>query len=289
MTQRNTLLDGLARLSNVRSLALMGSYVPRQCGIATFTHDLYQALREVRPDMRIGVVAIDDGQGHRYPEEVQFQVRQPERADYRAAASFLHMAGFDALCIQHEFGVFGGPDGAHLLELLRHVRIPTVTALHTVPRQPTASQRNIVRELAKRSDRLVVMSATGRRFLTDIYGIERRRISVIPHGIPEIAFIDPNYYKDRFGVEGKRVILTFGLLSPNKGIETMIHALPDIVATHPDAVYMIVGATHPHVRAREGERYRESLRELAASLAVADKLVFVDRYVPLDELKAVRP
>src|SRR5690606_18767848 len=189
-----------------------------------------------------------------------------------------------AVCVQHEFGLYGGPDGAHLLKLMRQLRMPIVTTLHTVLEKPSERQREIIREIADLSDRVVVMTETGRRFLEEVYAVPPARVEIIPHGIPDLPFVDPNFYKDQFGVDGKKVILTFGLLGPSKGIETMIRALPAITEAHPDAVYVVVGQTHPHVRQASGESYRRGLQRLAAELDVDRHLIFHERYVNLTEL-----
>jgi glycosyltransferase involved in cell wall biosynthesis len=269
----------------VRSVALIGTYIPRRCGIATFTADLAAGLSLAASDVRVGVVALNDTRdGYAYPEEVDFEVRQNELADYRVAADYLNTNRIDVVSVQHEYGIFGGSDGAHILKLLGQLRMPVVTTLHTVLKKPTDSQNNIVRELAAASDRLVVMSETGRRFLIEVYGIEEQHVAMIPHGILDMPFVDPSFYKDQFGVEGKKVILTFGLLSPNKGIETVIRALPEISAKHADVVYLVLGATHPHVRKTSGESYRLGLQGLARDLGVDDRVIFHDRYVDRTEL-----
>jgi glycosyltransferase involved in cell wall biosynthesis len=274
-----------SNLEALRSIALIGSYVPRRCGIATFTADLASGLAVASGGMHVEIVAMnDDRSGHDYPSEVEFEVGQNELADYRVAADHLNASRIDVVSVQHEYGIFGGVDGAHILKLIAQLRMPVVTTLHTVLSRPTAGQRKIVTELATLSDRLVVMSEKAKSFLSEVYQIDVRRVSVVPHGIPDVSFVDPNYYKDQFDVEGKKTLLTFGLLAPNKGIENAIRALPEIVARHPDVVYIVLGATHPHVKKASGEAYRLSLQQLARDLGVDDRVLFHDRYVDRETL-----
>ncbi|HEX7081783.1 MAG TPA: glycosyltransferase family 4 protein [Gammaproteobacteria bacterium] len=265
-------------------VAIIGSYVPRRCGIATFSADLAAAITATG-EAEVDIVAMNDrSDEYAYPDEVKFEIPQNVLDGYGKAADFLNMNLVDAVCVQHEFGLYGGADGTHLLKLLRQLRMPVVTTLHTVLEKPSDRQRDVLREIADASDRLVVMTDTGRRFLEQVYAVPPSRVEVIPHGIPDLPFVDPNFYKDQFGVDGRKVILTFGLLGPSKGIETMIRALPAITAAHPDAVYVVVGATHPHVRQASGESYRRSLQRLAAELDVDRHLIFHERFVNLTEL-----
>ena len=266
-------------------IAFLGTYVPRRCGIATFTADLSGAVAAAAPRSEVWAVAMNDQTGgHRYPHRVKFEIKEKRRADYRLAAEFLNMSDVSVLSLQHEYGIFGGPDGRYVLELVRRLRLPVVTTLHTVLREPTPGQRSTLRELAAVSDRLVVMAERAIEFLHDIYGVPSSQVEHIPHGIPDRPFVDPNYYKDKFGVEGRRVILTFGLLSPGKGIESMIEALPLVTERYPDAVYVVLGATHPHVQATMGQEYRTKLQTLAEDLGVSANVVFHNRFVELDEL-----
>jgi len=265
-------------------VAIVGTYVPRRCGIATFGADLAGAIKATG-QAAVDIVALNDrADEYAYPDEVRFEIPQNVLDGYRKAADFLNMNLVDVVSLQHEYGIFGGVDGTHVLKLVRQLRMPVVTTLHTVLEKPSQRQRDVIRELADASDRLVVMTDTGRRFLEDVYGVPPARIRVIPHGIPDLPFVDPSFYKDQFGVEGRKVLLTFGLLGPGKGIETMIRALPAITAAHPDVVYAVVGATHPHVRQSSGESYRRGLQRLAAELDVDRHLIFHERYVDLTEL-----
>ncbi len=272
-------------LDGRRRIALLGSYVPRQCGIATFTKDLRDALASAGEHVRTLVLAMDDiREGYTYPVEVQFQLRQAAKRDYVAAADLLNISRVDIAVVQHEYGIYGGPDSSHVLELMTNLRMPIITTLHTVLTEPSPGQAKVMREIARLSDRLVVMSHLAGRILHDVYDVPEDRIAFIPHGIPDVPFVDPTFYKDQFGLEGRTVLLTFGLLSPGKGIEIVIRALPQIVAKHPDLVYVVLGATHPNVFKQEGNAYRDSLELLAEKLGVKNNLVFHNRYVSLDEL-----
>jgi glycosyltransferase involved in cell wall biosynthesis len=264
----------------INSIAFIGNYVPRQCGIATFTTDLVESISSVEPDIESWVLAMNDKpDGYRYPEKVRFAINQDRIADYKLAAEFINMHETDFVCVQHEYGIFGGTAGSHLLKLLSEVHKPVVTTLHTVLKEPSKENREVLLKLAELSDKLVVMSHKAVGFLNEIYGIPAEKINFIPHGIPDIPFIDPNYYKDQFGVEGNKVLLTFGLLSPNKGLETMLRALPRVIKKHPDVIYIILGATHPHVVKSSGEGYRNSFKKLAQELNITDHVVFKNRFV----------
>lgn len=266
-------------------VALIGNYLPRQCGIATFTTDLLKGLVEENPAGKCWVVAMNDvAEGYRYPNQVRFEVNQSVLSEYRLAANFLNVNRVDVVCLQHEFGIFGGENGAHILDLLGNLRMPVVTTLHTVLQSPLPNQLAIVRRLAQLSDRLVVMSLRAKDILQEVYGVPASKIAFIHHGIPDVPFVDPNYYKDQYGVEGRKVILTFGLLSPGKGIETMIDALPAIVERHPDVVYIVLGATHPHIKKEQGESYRLSLQRRARALGIDSHLIFHNRFVEQKEL-----
>ena len=265
--------------------ALIGTYLPRKCGIATFTSDLTEALVATGAGSKSWAVAINDQpEGYRYPSRVKFEIHQNRRSDYRLAADFLNMGQADVVCLQHEYGIFGGPDGQYIIDLLQQLRMPVVTTLHTILEEPTSQQRDMLSQVAELSDRMVVMAELGVAFLKDVYGVPEQKIAHIPHGIPDVPFIDPNYYKEQFNIEGKRVILTFGLLSPNKGIESMIDALPEVIKSQPDVVYIVLGATHPHVQASSGQDYRKSLQRRAAANGVASHVIFHNRFVELSEL-----
>ena len=270
---------------HLNAVALIGNYLPRRCGIATFTSDLSDGLATVAPDIHVHAVAMNDrAEGYRYPSRVWFEVNETRLAEYQLAADFLNMSGIDVVSLQHEFGIFGGKAGSHLFELLRRLRMPVVATLHTVLKDPAPEYRDGLLQLAKHCDRFVVMADRAFDFLTDIYDIPEDRIQLIHHGIPDVPFVDPAFYKDQFDVEGKKVILTFGLLGPSKGLENMIEALPAIVARHPDAVYIVLGATHPGVLAHSGEEYRLGLQRRAKELGVDKHIKWFNKFVEQHEL-----
>jgi glycosyltransferase involved in cell wall biosynthesis len=269
----------------IRKVAFIGDYLPRKCGIATFTTDLRASIATQYPDVDCIVAPVDDIEGgYEYPPEVRFEFPEQDLDGYRRVAHFLNFSNVDVVCLQHEFGIFGGPAGAHILTLLRDLNMPVVTTLHTVLKEPNADQRRVMRQLAALSSRLVVMSQRGREFLETIYEVPAEKIDVIHHGIPDMPFVDPNFYKDQFHVEGKNVLLTFGLLSPNKGIEHMIRAMPEILRDFPDTVYFVLGATHPNLVRDHGEAYRFGLQKLAQDVGVSDQIIFHNRFVDLPKL-----
>ena len=275
----------MASSSPVTKVAFLGDYPPRQCGIATFTRDLRESVVAANPDWSCPVIAVSDRPGtYPYTDTVRFEIPQPDVASYVRAANFLNLAHMDDLCVQHEFGIFGGAAGSHLLALLRRVRMPVVTTLHTVLENPDTDQRRVFTELVDLSSRVVVMAERAHGMLRSLYGVDDGKISVIPHGIPDTAFTDPSFYKDQFEVAGRPVMLTFGLLSPNKGIEYVIQALPEIVSRHPRLVYIVLGATHPNLMREEGENYRLQLERMARRLGVEKNVLFVNRYVSNEEL-----
>ncbi|MFP4302494.1 MAG: glycosyltransferase family 4 protein [Alkalispirochaetaceae bacterium] len=272
-------------MDTIRRLALVGDYVPRRCGIAQFSYDLAHSVLETHPEIDLQVVSVNDrSEGYEYPAEVRFEIPEQKSTVYTQAAEYLHATNVDVVSLQHEFGIYGGPAGRHILAFLKLLRVPVVTTLHTVLQEPTEEQKRVFFEVAHRSTYLVTMSHRGEQMLRSIYGVPEERIAVIPHGIPDMPFVDPNFYKDQFGVDGKQVILTFGLLSPNKGIETMITALPTIVRSVPNVVYIVVGATHPNLLKSEGEAYRLSLERLAERLGVKEHVIFYNRFVSSAEL-----
>ena len=270
---------------HLESVALIGSYLPRQCGIATFTTDLAAAIGDNAPNIDCTIVAMNDRrEGYEYPESVKFQIRQDKLNEYRRAADFLNLRDPDVVCLQHEYGIFGGQRGSFIIELAQNLKSPLITTLHTILRNPSAEERTIIKQLSELSYRLVVMSERGADFLRDVYQIPASKIALIHHGIPDVPFLDPDPCKSKVAADDKIVILTFGLLSPGKGIEFMIDALPNIVSSHPEVLYFVVGATHPNSRAESGEAYRLSLHRRAKELGVAGNIVFHDRFLERDEL-----
>jgi len=269
----------------IESVAVIGNYLPRQCGIATFTTDLVDSITAEAPDINCWAVVMNDKpEGYPYPEKVRFEINQNKLADYSVAAQFVNISQTDIVSLQHEYGIFGGQAGSHLLKLLGDLRMPVVTTLHTVLKDPAPEYRNVMGKLSDLSDKLVVMSRKACDFLKDIYGVPEEKIAFIHHGIPDTPFIDSSFYKDKFGVEGKKVLLTFGLLSPNKGIEDMLQALPAVIEKHPDVVYIILGATHPHVLKLHGDAYRIMLQQLVRKLGIGEHVIFQNRFVALKEL-----
>ncbi len=266
-------------------IAIVGNYLPRRCGIATFTTDLCDAIHaEYGATELLALPVNDTPEGYSYPARVRFELAQDELASYRQAADFLNFSNIDLVCLQHEYGIFGGPAGAHILELLRRLHMPVVTTLHTVLRDPNPDQRAVMEEIVTLSDRLVVMSRQSSEILQEVFHVPPSKIDLIPHGIPDLPFTDPHFYKDVFGTQGKDVLLTFGLLSPNKGIENVIQALPAILSLHSNVVYMVSGVTHPHILRREGDTYRLYLQKLARDLGVESNVIFRNRFVSAEEL-----
>lgn len=270
---------------SIRSVALIGNYPPRRCGIATFTADVRESLLAARPELACDVYAMTDrGETYDYPAEVRVEIRQDEPADYLAAAVALNHSRPDVICVEHEFGIFGGPAGEHLMLMLDAVDRPVVSTLHTVLEEPNDDQKRVFERLLARSTRLLVMAERGRRILREMWKVPDSKISVIPHGAPDRPLADPAPFKAGLGFAGHDLLFTFGLLSPNKGIETVIRALPQIVRARPTALYVVLGATHPHLIAQEGEHYRESLKALAASLGVSDHLRLIDTFTDQPQL-----
>jgi glycosyltransferase involved in cell wall biosynthesis len=272
--------------SKVRKIAFVGDHLPRKCGIATFTSDLLAAVASAHPQSQCLAVSVNDiPGGYEYPEVVRFEIEEQDLSSYLRAADFLNISNVDIVCLQHEFGIFGGPAGGHILALLRELRMPVVTTLHTVLRDPRVDQRRVMEGLISLSTRLVVMAERGRQMLREIYQAPPAKVDLIPHGIPDVGFVDPAYFKDQFGVEGRVVLLTFGLLSPNKGIEYVLNALPRILAEFPEVVYIVLGATHPNELREHGEAYRLSLEILAKKNKVDKNVIFYNQFVELENLK----
>lgn len=269
-------------MNDIKRIALIGNHLPRRCGIATFTHDLHQAISMARPGLETCVVAMSDaGSAYDYPAAVRFQIPEDTIDGYVEAAAFLNAARFDVVSLQHEYGIFGGDAGSHILELLNRLTVPVVTTLHTVLPAPAPAQRNVMGRVIARSTKVVVMAEKGRELLRSVYAVPPQKIEVIPHGIPDFPFQEPQHAKAKLGFSGKSVILTFGLLSSSKGIETVIDAMPGIISSCPNAVYVILGATHPNLVRDQGEAYRESLAERVRELGIKNHVVFIDQFVDL--------
>lgn len=270
---------------SVKHIALIGNFLPRKCGLATFTTDTYNALKTRYPDLAVDVYAMDDHPGrYDYPDPVTGTIPQDDRAAYVATARTIEASGAQAIWLQHEYGIFGGAAGEHILALLDRTNLPLIVTLHTVLEKPSAQERAVMEGLLRRAAKIIVMAERGREILTRVHGVNPRQIVTIPHGVPDRLFADPDVLKPRFGWSGRKVVLTFGLLAPGKGIETVIEAMPDVVEQHPDAMYIVLGATHPNLVAHEGEKYRDALKALARTLGVENNVAFVDSFVEQDEL-----
>jgi glycosyltransferase involved in cell wall biosynthesis len=267
-------------MTPLHRIAVIGNSLPRRCGIATFTTDLQKAISTSRPNLETCIVAMTDrGQAYDYPSSVALQIKDGDIEEYKRAADFLNAGRFDTVCLQHEFGIFGGEAGAHILVLLSRLTMPVVTTFHTVLADPTAVQRAVMQRIVNASSKVVVMANKGRELLRSAYQVPDDKIEVIAHGIPDAAFVGPDAAKAKLGFSGRSVILTFGLLSPNKGIEVVIDAMPAILQRRADAVYVVLGATHPNLVRDQGEAYRESLVARVRELGVEDHVVFLDRFV----------
>jgi len=269
----------------IRSAAMIGNFPPRKCGIATFTRDTFDSLRDHLPGAKWRVVAMNDRAGaYTYPPAVTDVIPEDDEAAYACMADELNRSGVEVTFIQHEFGIYGGEAGGHILQLMRKLKMPAIVTLHTVLEKPNPAQKRVMDEILRRASAAIVMSETGADILARVHGVGPSKVHVIPHGAPERPFASPEAFKARLGLVGRSVFMTFGLLSPNKGLETIIRAMPEILARHPDALYLVVGATHPHLLAREGEAYRDNLVALATSLGVANSLRFINRFVDDAEL-----
>ncbi len=282
------LVEGIMNgIPEIRRIAFLGDYLPRKCGIATFTHDLRNAVSSEFPQVDSFVVPVNDlPKGYEYPPEVKFEFYENDLDSYRRTADYLNFSNVDVVSLQHEYGIYGGPAGSFILPMLRDLRIPIVTTLHTILQKPSTDRRRVLREISQISSRLVVMTERGRNMLRDIYEIPEEKIDLIPHGIPDMSFIDTSFFKDQFGVEGKQVLMTFGLLSPNKGIESLLRALPEIVKEFPNLVYIILGATHPNLIREHGEAYRLGLERMAQDMGIKRNVSFYNRFVDIEELKS---
>lgn len=272
--------------NNISKIAFIGNYLPRRCGIATFTTDICETFAAMNPSVQVFAIPVTDTEeGYDYPERVRFEVKEQDMDSYKAAADFLNLNNIDAVCLQHEFGIFGGDAGSYILALLRQLNMPVITTLHTVLKNPSVRQKRVMDELLGLSDNVIVMTQKAADILQTVNKISGSKIRLVPHGIPDVSFIDPNFYKDQYGVEGKTTLLTFGLLSPRKGIEVVLRALPKVIKEHPNVVYIVVGATHPNLLRHEGEAYRLFLQRLCDELGISRNVIFHNRFVSPEELK----
>jgi len=269
------------------SVGFVGSYIPRRCGIATFTHDLASAIAELTGENLdrgegIQIVALNNmSQGYPYPPQVKFEIRDRYREDYREAAEFLNIAPIDVVSLQHEFGILGGEDPDYIMALLGNLKKPVVTTLHTVLHKPDRRLKDNLKRVCSLSTFVVVMAERARNMLKQIYGIPEEKIRFVHHGVPDVPFMDTSFYKDQFYVEGRPVVLTFGLLSPNKGIEVSIDAIAEVVKKYPEVAYLVLGATHPDVKRYNGEEYRLSLERRVIDKNLTENIIFHNRYVDL--------
>ncbi len=273
------------------NIAFISTYPPRQCGIGTFTADLFASLKNIyssedsfpyRHDLQ--VIALNNlPQGYPYPQDVAFEIRDNHKSDYFNAADYINLSSINVVSLQHEYGIFGGADGENILDLLAKLKKPVVSTFHTVLQDPSPGQRRVLERICSLSTRVVVIAGKAIPILEQVYGVPRKKISLIPHGTPNVPFLDPSYYKDQLQ-EGRKVILTFGLISPNKGIEYAIKAIKEVVEKHPDILYIVLGATHPEVKRHYGEQYRLSLEKLVQELKLEDNVVFHNRFVSMEQL-----
>lgn len=272
--------------NDIKKIAFIGNYLPRHCGIATFTTDLCETFAAQNPSVQVFAIPVTDiEEGYDYPDRVRFEIKEQDIDSYKAAADFLNLNDVDVVCLQHEFGIFGGEAGSYILALLRQLKMPIITTLHTVLQNPSVRQRRVMDELLSLSDYAVVMTQKAVDILQTVNKTPGSKIRLIPHGIPDVSFIDPNFYKDQYGVEGKTALLTFGLLAPHKGIEVVLRALPEVIKEYPNTVYIVVGATHPNLLRHEGEAYRIFLQRLCDDLKISGNVIFHNRFVSPEELK----
>ena len=277
--------QALAATAEIDHIALIGNFLPRKCGLATFTTDIYTAMRGRFPDLAVDVYAMDDHHGrYAYPPEVTAAIPQDDLSSYIATARSIEGSGAQAIWVQHEYGIYGGPAGEYLLALLDRTTLPVIVTLHTILEKPNADERRVMEGLLRRASRIIVMADRGADILQRVYGANPRQLVMIPHGVPDRDMVDPDSLKAKFGWEGRKVVLTFGLLAPNKGIETIIEALPAVIEHHPNLLYVVLGASHPNLVAYEGEAYRDRLIALAEKHGVAANMQFIDAFVDHDDL-----
>jgi len=268
-----------------KRVVFISTFPPRRCGIATFTSDLIGSITAAaQGEFEPLVVTMRADNSLRYNDPVKFEIRQNVRSDYVCAADYINFSHIDLVCVQHEFGLFGGEAGSYLSLLLRRLKAPVITTVHTVINEPRQAYYRAMVDICDCSHRIITMNERGVTMLQNVYGIPAKRIHLVPHGIPDLPFVDSNYYKSKFGLEGRKTILTFGLISKNKGIEVMLRAIPDIIKAEPAAIYIVLGMTHPSVLRSEGESYRFSLQKLVRDLELQNHVIFHNRFVNDEEL-----
>ncbi len=274
-------------MSRRLDISVVSSYIPRQCGIATFTNDLVNSIRNLNSagGHSVGITALNDiTEGYKYSSEVKFEIKDKNIDDFKDAANFLNISNSDVINIQHEFGLYGGDAGSNILFLIEKLSKPVITTFHTILETPSEEQYKVVKEIGEMSSFLIVQSNRASRMLERIYKIPPEKIKFIPHGAHDVSFIDPAYYKDKLQLSGKKVILTFGLLSPGKGIEDVINSLKYVVEKNPDVMYIILGATHPQVKRHYGESYRKTLENLVKKNELENNVMFINRFMDTDQL-----
>ena len=273
-------------------VAFISTYPPRRCGIATYTADLTDNFRKIYSEGQSNgeqnyfeVIALNNTpQGYQYDREVSFHIRDQHRGDYQRAADFINVSPIDVVCLQHEFGIFGGEDGSYIIHLLRSLKKPVVTTFHTILAEPTPGQKKTFTRICELSTLVVVQAQMAVRLLEQVYDVPASKIVMIPHGAPDVPFLDSSFYKDRFQAEGRTLLLTFGLLGPNKGIEYAIAALEKVAAKYPEVLYIVLGATHPEIKRRYGEQYRHQLEQLVREKGLQKQITFYNQYVSLERL-----
>jgi len=271
-------------------VAFVSTFLPRECGIATFTNNLARAISalydfELKKNNKIEIVALTDSESkYNYGNEVSFEIQVQNKTDYLRAAEFINISDVEVVSVQHEFGIYGGPDGKYVLSLLENLKKPVITTLHTILIDPSENQKRVLEKICKLSTEVVVLADKGFELLSKIYGVPKSKIKKIHHGAPDVPFIDPSYYKEEFNMEGHLLILTYGLLSPNKGLEIVVNSLADVVKEFPEVIYIILGETHPNVKSHFGEEYRFLLKNIINKKHLEKNVVFHNRFVTLDEL-----
>ena len=286
LIQQERGIGEMNRLNEQKKIAFIASYIPRKCGIATFTSNLVESVVcAAGKSCKVGIFAMQNGEEYRYVKPVELLIRQDVRSDYLDACEYINSNRFDAVSLQHEFGLFGGDGGSFISLLLKKLTVPVFTTLHTVLEKPELHYFNSLTEVCERSNKVIVMNKRGIKMLTDIYGVSPRKIELIPHGIPDIPFNNISFYKRKLGLKSRKVILTFGLLGPNKGIEVMLNALPEIVKSDPTVLYIILGTTHPGVVKHQGYEYKNKLHSLVSDLGIQENVLFCDRFVTDGELR----
>ncbi len=274
--------------------AFITTYPPRQCGIATFTSDLFNSMKQIYSDNKIigsnheeylQIIALNDvPEGYDYNRDVCFSVKEKHREDYRRVADYINLSPIDVVSLQHEFGIFGGEQGSYILYLMGKLKKPVVTTLHTILREPTPAMEKTLKQVCELSTRVVVISPKAEELLKDIYGVSGEKITMIHHGTHDVPFLDSSFYKEQFKAEGRQLILTFGLVDDQKGLEYAIEALPPVVEKFPDVLYLILGATHPVVKKLYGEEYRHRLEKMVKEKKLSNNVTFHNHFVTLEQL-----